>query len=101
MKKTTLYILLFLTCTAIYPQDQNFDRDIMGGVFANGGRNMPVRLTTKYITEDTSPWHGYESWSAVVKISGMVTSHYRLEIAGWGQDVKTNNKQVAITTFYK
>ena len=40
------------------------------------------KADNKYITEDTSPWHGYESWSAGVKISGMVTSHYRLEIAG-------------------
>ena len=42
---------------------------------------MPVRLTTKYITEETSPWYGYGSWSAGVKVSGMLSAHYRIEIA--------------------
>ena len=53
----------------------------MTGVYASGGWNMPVRLTTKYITEETSPWYGYESWSAGFKLSGMLFEYYRIEIA--------------------
>lgn len=81
MKKAILLLLFVLPCTASYSQDKDFDRDIMIGVYANGGWNTPVRLTTKYITEQTSPWHGYESWSAGVNFSGMLSVHYRIEIA--------------------
>jgi hypothetical protein len=81
MKKTILIILLVLPLALSYSQDQDFDKDIMIGVYANGGINKPVRLTTKYITEETSPWHGYESWSAGVRFSGMLSTHYRIEIA--------------------
>jgi hypothetical protein len=81
MKKTILFLLFVLPCATVYTQDKDFDKDIMIGVYANGGWNMPVRLTTKYITEETSPWHGYESWSAGVKFSGMLSVHYRIEIA--------------------
>jgi len=81
MKKTILFILKVLLYTGSYAQDQDFDKDIMIGVCSSGGWNLPVRVTTKYITEETSPWHGYESWSAGVKISGMVSEHYRIEIA--------------------
>jgi len=81
MIKAILFILLVLPYAIIYPQDQDFDRSIMTGVYAKGGWNMPVRLTTKYITEETSPWHGYQSWFAGVKVSGMLSEHYRLEIA--------------------
>jgi hypothetical protein len=81
MKKRILFLLFVLPCAAIYAQDKDFDKDIMIGVFANGGWNMPVRLTTKYITEETSPWYGYESWSAGIKFSGMLSVHYRIEIA--------------------
>jgi hypothetical protein len=81
MKKTILFLLFVLPCAASYSQDKDFDRDIMIGVYANGGWNMPVRLTTKYITEETSPWHGYESWSAGINFSGMLSALYRIEIA--------------------
>ena len=53
----------------------------MIGIYALDGINKPVRLTTKYITEQTSPWYGYESWSAGVKFSGMLSIRYRIEIA--------------------
>ena len=81
MKKTILIILLVFLLAPSYSQDQDFYKDIMIGVYANGGINKPVRLTTKYITEETSPWHGYESWSAGVRFSGMLSAHYRIEIA--------------------
>jgi hypothetical protein len=81
MKKTILFILMVLLYGGSYAQDQEFDKDIMIGVCSGGGWNLPVRVTTKYITEETSPWHGYESWSAGVKISGMVSEHYRIEIS--------------------
>jgi hypothetical protein len=82
MMKAILVILLVLPYAIIYPQDQDFERSIMTGVYAKGGWNMPVRLTTKYITEETSPWHGYQSWSAGVNVSGMLSENYRIEIAG-------------------
>jgi hypothetical protein len=81
MKKAILFTFLVLPYAIIYPQDQDFNRSIMMGVYAKGGWNMPVRLTTKFITEETSPWHGYQSWSGGVNVSGMMSEHYRLEIA--------------------
>jgi hypothetical protein len=81
MKKTIPFILFVLFYAGGFAQDQDFDKDIMIGVYSSGGWNLPVRITTKYITEETSPWHGYESWSAGVKLSGMVSEHYRMEIA--------------------
>jgi len=81
MKKMILFLIFVLPCAASYSQEKDFDRDIMIGVYANGGWDVPVRLTTKYITEETSPWHGYESWSAGIDFSGMLSVHYRIEIA--------------------
>lgn len=81
MKKTILFLLFVLLYATIYSQDQEFDRDVMIGIYANGGINKPIRLTTKYITEQTSPWYGYESWSAGVRFSGMLSILYRIEIA--------------------
>jgi len=81
MKKAILFLLIVFSYAGSCAQDQQFDRDIMTGVYASGGWNMPVRLTTKYITEETSPWHGYESWSTGFKLSGMLSEYYRIEIA--------------------
>jgi hypothetical protein len=81
MKKTFLLVFFVILHATIFSQDRSFSRNIMIGVYANGGWNMPVRLTTKYITEETSPWHGYESWSAGASFSGMLSALYRIEIA--------------------
>ena len=81
MKRTILFLLIVLPFAALFAQEREFDRSIMTGFYAGGGINMPVRLTTKYITEETSPWHGFESLSAGVRFSGMVTTEYRIEIA--------------------
>jgi len=81
MKRTILFLLIVLPFAALFAQEKEFDRSIMAGVYAGGGINMPVRLTTKYITEETSPWHGFESLSAGVRFSGMVSPEYRIEIA--------------------
>jgi hypothetical protein len=81
MIKRILFLLFILPFATMYAQEKDFNRDLMAGVYASGGLNMPVRLTTKYITEETSPWHGFESLSAGVRFSGMVSPEYRFEIA--------------------
>ena len=81
MKKTILLVLFILSYATLYPQDQVLDMDIMTGIYAHAGVNKPVRVTNNFITEETSPWYGYESWSAGVKVSGMLSAHYRIEIA--------------------
>lgn len=81
MKRTIFLLLFALQFAILFAQEREFDRSIMAGVYAGGGINMPVRLTTKYITEETSPWHGFESLSAGVSLSGMVSPVYRIEIA--------------------
>jgi len=81
MKKSALILFLFLACTAVYTQDRGRSRDFRTGVYAYGGWNLPVRLTTKYITEETSPWHGRQSCSGGAHLSFMVSEFYRLEIA--------------------
>lgn len=81
MKKSILFLLVVLPFAALSAQEREFYRSIMAGFYAGGGINMPVRLTTKYITEETSPWHGYQAWSAGVHVSLMVSEFYRIEIA--------------------
>jgi len=81
MKRTILLIIFVLLYASLYSQGKVFDKDIMTGVYANAGLNKPVRIITRYITEETSPWYGYESWSAGVKVSGMLSANYRIEIA--------------------
>jgi hypothetical protein len=81
MRKLILFLLVVLPFGALFAQKKEFDRSIMAGFYAGGGINMPVRLTTKYITEETSPWHGFESLSAGFRFSGMVSPEYRIEVA--------------------
>ena len=81
MRKLAFFLLVVLPFAALFAQEGKFDRGIMAGIYAGGGINMPVRLTTKYITEETSPWHGFESLSAGVRFSGMISPEYRIEIA--------------------
>lgn len=81
MKKRILLLLLVLPFPFIQAQDKVPGRNFMAGVYATGGWNLPVRMTTKYITEDTSPWHGNQSWSAGAYVSLMVSEFYRIEIA--------------------
>ncbi len=81
MKKSALKLFLVLACTAVYSQNNDPGRDFRAGVYAIGGWNIPVRLTTKYITEETSPWHGRQLWSGGVHLSLKVSEFYRLEIA--------------------
>ncbi|HSL85330.1 MAG TPA: hypothetical protein VK861_00180 [Bacteroidales bacterium] len=81
MKKRTLILFFILLCTAVYTQDNGPGRDFRAGVYTNVGWNLPVRMTTKYITEETSPWHGRQSWSGGAHLSFMVSEFYRIEIA--------------------
>jgi hypothetical protein len=81
MKKAILFLLFVLPCATVFTQDKDFDKNFKIGAYADAGWNMPVRLTTKYITEETSPWYGYGSWSAGVRFSGMLSVNYRIEIA--------------------
>jgi len=89
MRKLNLFLLVIFPFTALFAQEGKFDRNIMAGVYAGSGINMPVRLTTKYITEETSPWHGFASYSAGVSFSGMVSPVYRIEIAASWSHHKT------------
>ena len=89
MKRIILVVLVVFSFTALFSQEGKFDRSIKAGVYAGGGINMPVRLTTKYITEETSPWHGFASYSAGVSFSGMVSPVYRIEIAASWSHHKT------------
>lgn len=81
MRKITLLLLVILPFATLFAQESEFNRSIRAGFYAGGGINMPVRLTTKYITEETSPWYGFGSFSTGVSFSGMVSPVYRLEIA--------------------
>jgi len=81
MRKLILFLLVVLPFGALFAQEKEFERSIMAGVYTGGGINMPLRLTTKYITEETSPWHGFESLSAGIRFSWMATPEYRIEIA--------------------
>jgi hypothetical protein len=81
MRKGLLLLILALPLAVIHAQLKDPDRDFMAGLYVKGGWNLPVRLTTKYITEETSPWHGYQSWSAGGDVSWMVSEFYRIEIA--------------------
>jgi len=81
MKKVILFLLFVLPCETVFTQDKDFDKNFKIGVYADGGWNMPVRLTTKYITEETSPWYGYGSWSTGVRFSRMLSVNYSIEIA--------------------
>jgi len=89
MRKITLLLFVILPFAALFAQESEFDRSIRAGFYAGGGINMPVRLTTKYITEETSPWHGFGSLSAGVRFSGMVSPEYRIEIAASWSHHKT------------
>ena len=81
MKKKALILFFVLACTSVFAQDNSPGRDLRAGVYTYGGWNLPVRFTTKYITEETSPWHGFQTWSAGVNASGMISEFYRIEIA--------------------
>jgi hypothetical protein len=81
MKRIIFFLLVISIFLPLYTQEGKSDRNIMAGVYAGGGINMPVRLTTKYITEETSPWHARDSWFTGIKVSGMVSEYYRLEVA--------------------
>ena len=81
MIKRILILFLILICTCISAQDKSPGRDLRAGVYTYGGWNLPVRFTTKYITEETSPWHGRQSWSGGAHASVMISEFYRIEIA--------------------
>jgi hypothetical protein len=76
-----LLIIFLFVFSPLFAQEGRSGRNIMAGFYTGGGINMPVRLTTKYITEETSPWHVGDSWFTGIKVSGMVSDHYRLEVA--------------------
>lgn len=81
MKKVLLILLCVLTSGLVYPQDNDTGGGFMAGVNGFGGWNLPVRMTDRYITEETSPWHGNQTWSAGISFSWMVAGQYRMEIA--------------------
>jgi hypothetical protein len=81
MQKGFLILLITLAHTSIFAQKNESGTDFLAGLNVYGGWNLPVRLTTKYITEDTSPWHGNLSWSAGAQVSWMASEFYRIEIA--------------------
>jgi hypothetical protein len=81
VKKVLLILLCILASGSVYPQDTVAGGGFRGGVNGFGGWNLPVRMTDRYITEETSPWHGNQTWSAGISFSWMVGGQYRMEIA--------------------
>ena len=81
MKKVLLILLCVLASGSVYPQDTVAGGGFRGGVNGFGGWNLPVRMTDRYITEETSPWHGNQTWSAGISFSWLVGGQYRMEIA--------------------
>lgn len=81
MKKVLLILLCVLASGSVYPQETDTCGGFRAGVNGFGGWNLPVRMTDRYITEETSPWHGNQTWSAGVSFSWMVAGQYRMEIA--------------------
>jgi len=49
-------------------------------LFSTIGKNQPVRLTRKYVTDDVGPFHGELSRNAGIKLSGMIAPDFRLGI---------------------
>ncbi len=81
VKKGLLILLCVLASGSVYPQDKDSGSGFLAGVNGFGGWNLPVRMTDRYITEETSPWHGNQTWSAGITLSWMVGGQYRMEIA--------------------
>ena len=81
VKKGFLILLCVLASGSVYPQDTDTGGGFRAGVIGFGGWNLPVRMTDRYITEETSPWHGNQAWSAGIHLSWMITGFYRMEIA--------------------
>ena len=81
VKKVLLILLCVLASGSVYPQDTVDGGGFRAGVNGFGGWNLPVRMTDRYITEETSPWHGNQTWSAGIILSWMVGGQYRMEIA--------------------
>jgi hypothetical protein len=81
MKNPILFIFFILLSPTVLSQDKDFENKIITGVYTNTGINQPVRLTRKYVTEDVGPFHGGFSWSAGLKLSGMVSQKMRIEFA--------------------
>ncbi len=81
VKKGLLILLCVLTSGLVYPQEKDTGGGFMAGVNGFGGWNLPVRMTDRYITEETSPWHGNQTRSAGISFSWMVAGQYRMEIA--------------------
>lgn len=81
MRKSLLLLILSMPLALIHAQGKRPDRDFTAGLYAEAGWNLPVRLTTKYITEETTPWHGYQTWCAGGSVSWIISEFYRIEIA--------------------
>ena len=74
-------MLCVLTSGLVYPQDRDTAGGFRAGVNGFGGWNLPVRMTDRYIPEETSPWHGNQTWSGGISFSWMVAGNYRMEVA--------------------
>lgn len=81
MRKGLIFLLCALTFGSVYPQGRDTVGGFRAGVNGFGGWNLPVRMTDRYITEETSPWHGNQTWSGGISFSWMVAGHYRMEVA--------------------
>lgn len=81
MKKVLLILLCVLAPGSVYPQDTDTGGGFRAGINGFWGWNLPVRMTDRYITEETSPWHGNQTWSAGISFSWQVAGQYRMEIA--------------------
>ena len=81
LKKGFLILLCFLIFGSVFAQEKDSGRGFRAGLIAYGGWNLPVRVTTKYITEETGPWYGNQTWAEGICLSWIVSGQYRIEIA--------------------
>lgn len=79
MKRVSLILLIVMTFAVLSGQDNNSEVRLTTGFYTSAGWNMPVRLTSKYITEETSPWYGYQTWSAGVYLTWKPSKLYSIE----------------------
>lgn len=81
VKKGLLILICIMIFGSVKAQDSVTIGGFRAGVTGFGGWNLPVRMTDRYVTEETSPWHGSQAWSAGISLSWMPGGQYRMEIA--------------------
>jgi hypothetical protein len=80
MKKAAVFLFSVLVHGTIYSQTQEYNSNIMIGIFTNIGINQPVRFHKISSEYEPRAYHGNGSYSAGVKFSKYLSSKYKLEL---------------------